>query len=223
MRSSGGKQLIPIVFTLAITAACLFFSSGRLNWPNAWILLGLSFLTGLAFTLGRDPELSAERRTAQAGKTWDKLLVGFTVLLGPMIVWITAGLDERYHWSRDVPVWALPLGLTCAVLSSVLIAWAMRSNRFFSTVVRIQKERGHTVVDSGPYRFIRHPGYAGMAVFTLVTPLILGSCWALLPAALCVAAIALRTHLEDVTLHNELEGYASYANRVRSRWLPPLW
>jgi len=223
MRPPDGKQLFPIFISLAITAVCLFASAGRLNWPNAWILLGLSLLTGLAFTLGRDPELAAERRNIQLGKSWDKLLVGITVLLGPMAVWITSGLDDRYHWTHDVSPLALPVGLVAAVLSSVLIAWAMRSNRFFSSVVRIQKERGHKVIDVGPYQFIRHPGYAGMAIYILATPLILSSFRALLPAALCVIATALRTHLEDVTLHNELEGYADYARRVRSRLLPLIW
>ncbi len=180
-------------------------------------------LTGLAFTLGRDPELAAERRNVKAGKSWDKLLVGITVLLGPMAVWITAGLDARFHWSGGASSATFTAGLAAAVLAAALIAWAMRSNRFFSSVVRIQKDRGHTVVDSGPYRFIRHPGYAGMAVFILATPLILGSNWALIPAAATVSVTALRTLLEDLTLHNELVGYADYARRVRYRLLPAIW
>ena len=160
MRLADAKQLVSIGFSLAITAACLFGSAGRLDWPNAWVLLGLSLATGLAFTVGRSPELAAERRNVKAGKSWDKVLVGITVLLGPVAVWITAGLDERFHWSNGISSSVFAAGLATAVLAAALIAWAMRSNRFFSSVVRIQKERGHTVVDSGPYRFIRHPGYA---------------------------------------------------------------
>ena len=99
MRLPKIKSLAPICFDLAITAVCLFGSAGRLDWSNAWILLGLSLLTGLAFTFGRDPELSAERRNIQAGKNWDKVLVGIAVLLGPMAVWIAAGLDHRFDWS----------------------------------------------------------------------------------------------------------------------------
>jgi protein-S-isoprenylcysteine O-methyltransferase Ste14 len=185
------KQLVSVCFSLTITAVCLFGSAGRLDWSNAWALLGLSLLTGLAFTVGRDPELTAERRNVKAGKGWDKVLIGITVLLGPMAVWITAGLDNRFHWSNGMYSLTFAVGLAAAVLAAALIAWAMRSNRFFSSVVRIQKERGHTVVDGGPYRFIRHPGYAGMSVFTLVTPLILGSYWALAPSAATALAIVL--------------------------------
>ena len=140
-----------------------------------------------------------------------------------MAVWITAGLDDRFHWSNHASSLLFTTGVAAALVASALVAWAMRSNRFFSSVVRIQKDRGHTVIDRGPYRFIRHPGYAGMFVFTLVTPLILGSDWAFVPAAISAAAILLRTMLEDLTLLHELDGYADYARRVRYRLLPAVW
>jgi protein-S-isoprenylcysteine O-methyltransferase Ste14 len=223
MRLANVKQLFPVCLSLVITAVCLFGAAGRLDWAQAWVLLGLSLAAGLAFTVGRAPDLSAERRNVKAGKSWDKLLVGITVLLGPMAVWITAGLDDRFHWSNAMPSSAFTAGLVAAALAAALIAWAMRSNPFFSSVVRIQKDRGHAVVDNGPYRYIRHPGYAGTSIFILVTPLILGSYWALGPAAATASMMVLRTILEDVTLHNELEGYADYARRVRYRLLPALW
>ena len=217
------KLLVPVCFSLSITAVCLFGSAGRLNWSNAWVLLGISFIAGLAFTVGRNPELAAERRNLKAGKNWDKVLVGITVLLGPMVVWITAGLDDRFHWSNGMSSVAFTAGVAVAVPAAALIAWAMRANRFFSAVVRIQKDRGHAVVDGGPYRFVRHPGYAGMSLFTLGTPLILGTYWALAPAAVTASVIVIRTIMEDLTLHNELEGYADYASRVRYRLLPGIW
>ena len=99
----------------------------------------------------------------------------------------------------------------------------MRSNKFFSSVVRIQKDRGHVVVTSGPYRFVRHPGYTGMSAFTLATPLILNSQWAFVPAVVTAAITGLRTVLEDRTLNHELEGYADYARRVKYRLAPPIW
>jgi protein-S-isoprenylcysteine O-methyltransferase Ste14 len=99
----------------------------------------------------------------------------------------------------------------------------MLSNKFFSSVVRIQKDRGHTVVAGGPYRFIRHPGYTGMSAFTLATPLILNLLWALVPAAATAALTLLRTLLEDRTLHNELDGYSDYARRVRYKLMPGFW
>jgi protein-S-isoprenylcysteine O-methyltransferase Ste14 len=217
------KPLIPLCFSLLITAICLFASAGRLNWSNAWVLLGLSFLAGLAFTIGRSPELTAERRNIKAGKSWDKVLVSITVLLGPIAMWITAGLDDRFHWSARMSPLAFVAGAGVAMLGAALIVSAMRSNPFFSSVVRIQKDRGHTVVSDGPYRFIRHPGYAGMSAFTLATPLILGSYWAFAPAAVTTAVTLLRIALEDQTLHNELEGYTDYARRVRYKLLPGIW
>lgn len=194
-----------------------------MDWPNGWVLIGLSAAGGLAVTIGRDPELAAERRNIKAGKDWDKWLVAITVLLGPTAVWITAGLDERFHWSNDMSSFAFAAGMAMAIGAAALMAWAMRSNRFFSSVVRIQKDRGHTVIDRGPYRFVRHPAYAGAAVFTLVTPLILDSYWALAPAAATVAVLGLRTILEDSTLQKELDGYRDYARRVRYRLAPGIW
>jgi len=173
--------------------------------------------------LWRHTELLAERSNVKAGKSWDKAIVGVTVLLGPVATWITAGLDTRYHWSDAMPDWTFAAGVAVAVLAAALIAWAMRSNKFFSSVVRIQKDRGHVVIASGPYRFIRHPGYTGMAAFTLVTPLILNSRWAFVPAVITAAMTVLRTVLEDRTLHNELDGYADYARRVKYRLVPAIW
>lgn len=223
MRISDLKRSLPMSSTIVITAACLFGSAGKLGWAHAWVLLGITFVSGLAFTFSVDPELARERRNVKAGKDWDKVLVGITVLLGPMAVWITAGLDERFHWSDEVPFWVRMAAVTAALLAPVLIIWSMRTNRFFSSVVRIQRDRGHVVIDGGPYRYIRHPGYAGMALFTLVTPLILGSYRALVPAAATVAVVVLRTSMEDSTLHQELDGYADYAHRVRYKLLPAVW
>lgn len=223
MPSSIVKSLVPLCISVTLTAVCLFASAGRVTWWNAWVLPGLSLASGLAFMLGRDPELTAERRNIKGGKSWDKVIVAVTVLLGPMVYWITAGLDERFHWSNGMPAAFIAAGVALAALGSALTAWAMRSNRFFASVVRIQKERGHTVAEGGPYRFIRHPGYAGMLVFTLATPLILGSYWAFLPAAATAVLIVLRTALEDRTLDAELDGYHDYARRVRFRLLPAIW
>jgi protein-S-isoprenylcysteine O-methyltransferase Ste14 len=214
-----------VVFSVAITSVCLFGSADRLDWLNAWVLLGLNFVASIATTalLWRNPGLLAERSNIKAGKSWDKAIVGIVVLLGPVATWITAGLDIRFHWSDGMPPLAFILGAVVAVLAAALIAWAIRSNKFFSSVVRIQKDRGHVVVTGGPYRFVRHPGYTGMSVFTLATPLILNSRWAFAPAMATAAITVLRTTLEDRTLHNELDGYAGYARRVRYRLVPFIW
>lgn len=219
------RRFVPVVFSVAITSVCLFGSVGRLDWLNAWVLLGLNFVASIVTTalLWRNPELLAERSNIKAGKSWDKAIVGIVVLLGPMATWITAGLDIRFHWSDGMPPLAFIVGVVVAVLAAVLIAWAMRSNKFFSSVVRIQKDRGHVVVTGGPYRFVRHPGYTGMSVFTLATPLILNSKWAFAPAMATAATAVLRTALEDRTLHNELDGYADYARRVKYKLVPVIW
>lgn len=219
------RRFVPVVFSVAITSVCLFGSVGRLDWLNAWVLLGLNLVASIVTTalLWRNPELLAERSNIKAGKSWDKAIVGIVVLLGPMATWITAGLDTRFHWSHGMPPLAFIVGVVVAVLAAALIAWAMRSNKFFSSVVRIQKDRGHVVVTSGPYRFVRHPGYTGMSVFTLATPLILNSRWAFAPAMATAATAVLRTALEDRTLHNELDGYADYARRVKYKLVPVIW
>lgn len=219
------RRFVPVVFSVAITSVCLFGSVGRLDWLNAWLLLGLNFVASIVTTalLWRNPELLAERSNIKAGKSWDKAIVGIVVLLGPMATWITAGLDTRFHWSDGMPPLAFIVGVVVAVLAAALIAWAMRSNKFFSSVVRIQKDRGHVVVTGGPYRFVRHPGYTGMSVFTLATPLILNSRWAFAPAMATAATAVLRTALEDRTLHNELDGYADYARRVKYKLVPVIW
>ena len=219
------RRFVPVLFSIAITSVCLFGSAGRLDWSNAWVLVGLNFAASIAAMalLWRNTELLAERSNLKAGKSWDKAIVPIVVLLGPAATWITAGLDTRFHWSPGMPPSAFIAGVVVAVLAAVVIAWAMRSNRFFSSVVRIQKDRGHVVVTRGPYRFVRHPGYIGISAFTLATPLILNSRRAFIPALATAAVTVLRTALEDRTLHDELAGYADYARRVKYRLVPAIW
>jgi protein-S-isoprenylcysteine O-methyltransferase Ste14 len=144
-------------------------------------------------------------------------------LYGPLLIWIVAGLDERYGWSPQISLWLQVVAIIVAVLGSALATWAMLSNTFFSGTVRIQKERGHTVASGGPYRYVRHPGYVAGILFDVATPLILGSLWALVPAGLTVCAFVVRTALEDRTLQEELAGYREYAQQVRYRLLPGVW
>jgi len=142
--------------------------------------------------------------------------------LGPGML-LVAGFDDRWGWSPRLAVAVQVAGFAAVALGDVLFAWAMASNQFFSSVVRIQQDRGHTVQTGGPYRFVRHPGYVGTIVPALATPLALGSLWAFIPAALLSAVIVVRTALEDKTLQDELAGYAEYAQRTRYRLLPGVW
>ncbi len=156
-------------------------------------------------------------------KWWDKILTPVIALAGPMAIWAVAAWDARMHWPLVVGMaWSIAALAVC-VLASFLVFRAMLVNPFFSATVRIQTERNHVVVDRGPYRYVRHPGYTGAIVFTVVSPLALGSLYALIPATLTAAVLVLRTVLEDATLRSELAGYAEYAARVRARLIPCLW
>ena len=156
-------------------------------------------------------------------KPWDRVIVLLGALLLPTIGLIVAGLDHRFVWTAVLPAWVHITGLALLAAGYALGAWAMAVNRFFSAVVRIQKERGHAVITRGPYRLVRHPSYAGGLLATIGIPLLLNSWWAVIPASVVVALTIARTALEDRTLQNELPGYAEYAHRTRHRLVPGMW
>jgi protein-S-isoprenylcysteine O-methyltransferase Ste14 len=169
-------------------------------------------------------ELAQERSSPGPGaKSWD---IPFVVLFFAcyLAMPIVAGLDVgRFHWTGPMPWGAYCAGYLGYAAGSAIFLWAMRVNRFFSSVVRIQTERGHHVIDTGPYALVRHPGYVGAILFVPGMALILGSLWALVPAGVMLAGLIARTKLEDSTLQNELPGYKEYSARVRYRILPGIW
>jgi protein-S-isoprenylcysteine O-methyltransferase Ste14 len=181
-------------------------------------------LSGLLVLLVvRDPALIAERENPPAGaQKWDQRLVRLYGL-AMITVLIVAGLQERFGWPPAVSLAIHLIGLLGIISTVVLGAWAMRVNTYFSAYVRIQEDRHHTVVDQGPYRFVRHPGNLSMILWALGVALVLGSLWALLPAGLAAAMVVRRTQREDKTLLAELPGYIDYAGRVRYRILPGIW
>ena len=206
-------------------AAVLFLSAGRWGWAMGWAFVILTALwvgaTALV-VIPRNPDLLAERLGPRKGaKTWDAVIMSI-VGLALIACYIVAGLDVRYKWTRI----SLPLqiiALIIVVLGYALIVWATAANAFFSLIVRIQKERGHTVAAGGPYRFVRHPAYVGGVAIYLATPVMLGSLWALIPGGLSAVLMIVRTALEDKMLLNELDGYRQYAGRVRYRLIPGIW
>jgi protein-S-isoprenylcysteine O-methyltransferase Ste14 len=145
------------------------------------------------------------------------------VLLSTAVLLVVIGLDERFGWTGELPLWVQLAGIALLLLSFYVISWSMASNRFFSGVVRIQEDRGHSVVTGGPYRFVRHPGYVGLVILACSVPLMLSSLWALVPAGLTVIVIVIRTALEDRTFQKELDGYTGYAQKVRFRLIPGIW
>jgi protein-S-isoprenylcysteine O-methyltransferase Ste14 len=159
----------------------------------------------------------------QQVKPWDRVLaplMGFGVLY---LLVIVGGLDHRYGWTTPFPTWANVVGLFLCVLGYAFAVWALVENRFFTSTVRIQTERGHQVCDSGPYRFVRHPGYAGNLLAVVGIPVALDSLWAFVAAGFAVVVSVARTMLEDRTLMEELPGYREYAGCVPYRLFPGLW
>jgi protein-S-isoprenylcysteine O-methyltransferase Ste14 len=214
---------------MLVPVASLFMASGRLDWVMAWVYIGVH-LAGLVVNalvlIPANPALVVDRAESRGKRDLDRVLAGIMALYGPVSICIVAGLDERFGWSARVtgiPPALLITALAVTVLGSLLTTWAMASNRFFYGTLRIGKDRGHTVATSGPYRYVRHPGYVGIIAFDLAMPMLLGSLWAFIPAAITVCLAIVRTALEDRALHDKLDGYRDYAQRVRYRLLPGIW
>jgi len=223
LSATARSGLIKVGVVIVVLGIALFWSAGRLNWAMGWVyVLGSAAMTALSSLL-TDPDLLEERSEIREGaQKGDILLALLMARLGPLATLIVAGLDQRFGWSR-VTVELQVVALALFVGGYAFTQWAVMTNHYFSGVVRIQRDRGHAVVSDGPYRIVRHPGYVGALVTTIVTALMLDSWWALIPAAVVVAGTFLRTAKEDRLLQAELEGYAEYAQRVRYRLLPGIW
>jgi len=205
-----------------VNAVALFASAGTAAIAGFWIYVAIFAAVMAASFAFLDPDLLRERRRP-GGKRPPLALRLFGLVL--VLHWIVAGLDRgRLHWSDDVPAWLRAAGLVALAASYGLVFWAMRVNRFFSSVVRIQSDRGQYVVTSGPYRWLRHPGYLAGIVIIIASGIALGS-W-LATALLIVFSLPFllyRVIKEDRVLQAELPGYRDYAARVRWRVLPGIW
>jgi len=211
----------------AYVAIVLMLSAGRWNWGSGWlyVIIFLTFdLATALVVIPRDPTLLIERsRSHPDVKSWDKVIMPLAAGLLPLAGWIIAGLNERWSWNPTVSqTWQL-IGILITVIGHGIVVWAMSANIFFSPLVRIQDERGHTVAEGGPYNFIRHPGYVGAILFTVGVPILLGSWWAFIPNLVAVILFIIRTALEDKTLIEELPGYADFVQRVKFRLIPGIW
>lgn len=230
-RSNSLAPVSPALIGLAIAGTAVFFAmllfipAGRLDWILGWLYIGLLILNVLITWVCLqiwNPELIAARmRFSKGTKTWDKV---WALLFAPVIIaiYIVAGFEKRDGVS-SLTESAWPLGLVSFVPGSVLLIWSMVVNPFFEKTVRIQTDRGHRVIDTGPYAYLRHPGYVGLMCWVLSAPLLLASAWAFVPALLSVIGIVIRTALEDRTLRAELPGYTDYTKRVRFRLIPGIW
>lgn len=220
------KRMFQVFGNLLVVAVILFAASGRLGWVWAWVYVGVGaaiLVVSALVILPTTPELAAERsRVAENTKGWDRVAVVLIFISGAGI-FLVAGLDERFGWSPGLALAIHTTALVVTILAQALFTWAMASNRFFAKTVRIQEERAHAVASGGPYRFVRHPGYTASIVTMFAVSLLLGSLWALIPAALSSLAFIVRTALEDATLQRELDGYADYARQVCYRLVPGIW
>ena len=207
---------------LILAAVALFASAGTVAIAGFWLYLAIFTAIIVASLLALDPGLFRERMRP-GGKRPPLGLRLFTIVM--FVHWIVAGLDRgRFHWSDNVPAWLQAIGLIALAVSYALCFWAMLVNRFFSSVVRIQSDRGQHVVTNGPYAFVRHPGYLAGIVIILASGPALGSWFA--TALLVVASLPFllyRAITEDRVLQAKLPGYADYARRVRWRLLPGIW
>ena len=213
------------IAVMVVVAGLVFVLARRLGWTLGWIYVGIIVATltiNMVCLLRWNSELIRQRmRVSKFTKTWDR---GWAFLFGLAVIaiYVAAVMEARDRIS-SAPGTAWLLGLAIFVPGWTLAIWSMVVNPFFEKTVRIQTDRGHRVIDTGPYAYMRHPGYVGFAGWMLSTPLLLASTWAFIPALITVILLMIRTELEDRTLQAELPGYAEYATRVRFRLIPGVW
>ncbi|HEX4171137.1 MAG TPA: isoprenylcysteine carboxylmethyltransferase family protein [Acetobacteraceae bacterium] len=223
---SRAKAILYAIGSPPTLVALVFLPVGRIDWAPGWIFIAVlvaAFGVSALLLARVNPMIYRARSRFQPGtKKWDLMLLA--VLFPAFISEIPlAALDAgRMGWS-DVPLWVVLISYILLIGGIVLAAWAQAVNPFFEPGVRIQKERAQRVITSGPYKFVRHPGYSAAIAMFIGIPLALASWWALLPAALAIVLLVLRTGLEDRLLEAELSGYADYVRRTRYRLVPGLW
>ncbi len=221
------QAALQIVIVLTVYALPLFLPAGIRLWPSAWAFLALWFgfwLVMLAWLARNNPALLQERMrvSAKNQKGWDRI---FGLLInGSLFAWLLfiAFDAARFHWS-PVPAWLQVLGALMLLFSFYILFVTFRENSYLSPVVRLQSERGQTVISTGPYQWVRHPMYAAMVVFVIGVPLLLGAWFGILVGAIFIFVLARRAVLEERTLRKELAGYAEYMGQVRYRFIPFVW
>lgn len=233
------KQDIPVnplviwirfVLRMVLYAVALMWPAGTWTWWEAWVLLGLWTIYGVVFTpylLKHDPALLTERLKLvplhKEQKQWDKVIM-ILFFAAAIALLIVPGLEVvRYNWSEPLPLWLKVIGFAIQIPCFFGLGWVMRENTFLAQVVKIDKQRNHHVITTGPYTWVRHPMYTIASVLFFAIPVALGSRYALLLAALLTLLLIIRTYLEDRTLHKELDGYAQYAKQTPYRLIPGIW
>ena len=229
VKTASPKYWIGLIMAHLLIPLVLLISGWDLGWWQGWLYSPLIVVAGIAprmWAEKRHPGLLAERgefAKAQDVKSWDKVLSPLMAVSMTFPLFIVAGLDHQFGWSLVFPTWLNFLGFILIVLGYTFAGWSLVENRFFSSVVRIQTDRGHLVCDSGPYRIVRHPGYAGNILALPGIVLALGSVWTIIPVIVALIIAVIRTAMEDETLQEELPGYQDYVQSVRYRLIPGIF
>lgn len=223
------RIIIMLLLVLVLLPLLPMLISGKWDWWQAWVMAAifiLGFIVSRALAARKSPDILKERANYNQHENtqpWDKWLSPL-VAFGSVFILLVAGLDALWDWSPGFPLWVEMVGLVLIMAGYVIASYALIANAYFSGTVRIQEERGHKVISSGPYAWMRHPGYFGTLLSSLGMPLLLDSIWAFIPAVIFgVFFIALRTRLEDRFLQENLPGYREYAGKVKYRLLPGVW
>ena len=223
------RQWIALTLTYLLMPLVLLVSASDLGWWQGWLYSVLIVAIGVGSRIlaeKRHPGIMAERSRLgkdQKEKPWDKILAPLMAIGMTFPLFIVAGLDHRFGWSPEFPIELNILGFALIVLGYTFASWAIIENRFFSSMVRIQMDREHVVCDTGPYKIVRHPGYAGNLLALPGIALALSSAWTIVPGFIAVVITVIRTRLEDRALQEELPGYKDYAGRVRYRLIPGIY
>lgn len=220
-----GKALIQLVVTVAVMWVMLFGAAGTIDWPRAWWFFGsfvVAIVIAIAVLAQLNPEIFAARSRIQPGtKLWDYIFIAL-VIGGMAAILPVAGFDRRFG-GASAPDWIVVLGYVVFIISFMGQVWPQAVNRHFEPGVRIQDDRGQTVIDTGPYAIVRHPGYISGSLLAVGVAMVLGSWWAFVPIVIVVVGLIVRTVFEERTLRAELPGYAEYTQRVKWRWVPGVW
>lgn len=222
------RAIVQLILVLVVMPLLPMIISGAWGWWEAWTYAAISvigFIISRRLAVRRHPDILAERSRSMGlkdAKSWDKVLAPL-MALGSVVPLVVAGVDKLFGWTNPFGLNMKIISLLLIVFGYVLGTWALIENKFFSGVVRIQTDRGHHVITTGPYRFIRHPGYSGSLLVYLMVPIFLDSIWAFVPTLLLFGVTFLRTSLEDRTLQEELPGYKEFTQETRYRLFPGIW
>lgn len=227
LTKSGIKSFLAPIRWIVITALVFFLSSGEINNLRVWIYFVVYAAGGIIIGIilkRKSPKLLNDRGKMQEGtKQFDKYIILTYFLFAIIITPLFAGIDKRFNLTTPLPFFYLYAGIVLYIISTIFSTWPMLHNPFFEGTVRIQKEKNHKVINTGPYRIVRHPGYLGMLLGSISLPLAFGSVLAFIPLIIMIALVLIRTYFEDSTLQKELTGYSEYCKEVRYRLIPFIW